>query len=468
MTHPYDDPIANHPATPATTSRDPQEDPHSDPRHAFGESRPLLEAGDAMEEEDHPPLPPLDLYEEVASGMLEDGATDALAQAITASVQAHDETTPRDEPPAEEHQGEAPAAVSATPPATDAMNPADSAQPPAEDANPPAGIASEVAVAETPEGAANASTGSVTLADLQIPSANPSWETSRKRVRSLLQRWAKEQAVNIHQGPIDWDAFIGWVKIRIAPTVKWSTWNHYRWSINQVTDHAFAARMRNVERPDQRHPDNRPTRNGVARPRGHAKRAKSVSRESVDILHEALIGASASWKWAATAWLWFRATLYTGARPSEWDTSTIESTAEGPVLWLRNAKRGTHTFNNEGKGLEAYRAIPLAHLAPDVQRDIRQLQAVLAAAHARGRYQEVQRGVQQTIQLAVSRLWPEAERRISLYSARHQFINDLRRASVDEATIATLAGHASTETQDAYGAAAAVAQSATVPFIEKE
>ncbi|MDD4456162.1 MAG: site-specific integrase [Syntrophotalea acetylenica] len=140
--------------------------------------------------------------------------------------------------------------------------------------------------------------------------------------------------------------------------------------------------------------------------------------------------------------LWLLAGRIVGLRPSEWEYARLEN----DVLIVRNAK----TTNGRSHG--PIRTL-LLHDLPEDQKEvislfIEGLQKHLKSDDMNRIYQAAKRRLHRVCR----KIWPARTKYPTLYSGRHQFSADLKRAGVSEAAIAALFGHAVIETaQIHYG-----------------
>ena len=144
--------------------------------------------------------------------------------------------------------------------------------------------------------------------------------------------------------------------------------------------------------------------------------------------------------------LWLRANLHVGLRPKEWASAQIDN--EQRTLTVKNAKNTNGRSHGETRTL---------HLA-DLEDDQWQLVCTMAAEFARLTENQPPENLQKKVSRAIQRARNTLRkhgvqiRNISLYSARHQFVADLRASGKSPREIAAMLGHATTDTQrEHYG-----------------
>ena len=276
------------------------------------------------------------------------------------------------------------------------------------------------------------------------PTRTPATEDAyRRRGEALLRAWAAEgQPVSLE--PAQWLA-------HRAPKLRASTLRQYRAALALILEergeHAQAEAVRALPQPETRP---RPAPKATS-----AKKARSVPADFEKALTRDLArGPGAKTHWGPRALMWLKATILTGLRPSEWEHARLERNwrageYEGPALLVRNAKA------TNGRAHGETRTLLLEQLD---ERDLTavRLQALYVDPHhpdglidARGRpisFVRYYAAVRRTMQLAAKRHRRGGSGSVTLYSARHQFIANLKAAGYSLAEIAALAGHATDDT----------------------
>lgn len=135
------------------------------------------------------------------------------------------------------------------------------------------------------------------------------------------------------------------------------------------------------------------------------------------------------------------ATVYTGLRPVEWMTAYLSEMDDAPVLIVQNAKTKP--------GLPPTRTLVLTDLA---SHDIEIIQRTLQFMQSYSDWKGLYNAIKQRVHDVVRRTLPPTNRYPTLYSARHQFVADLKAAGRAIREISALVGHTSVRTTIAeYG-----------------
>ncbi len=185
---------------------------------------------------------------------------------------------------------------------------------------------------------------------------------------------------------------------------------------------------------------------GRTRPlRTSARKKKSVSeRNRVLLLKELSVAKS---PYARTATDLITAGLVTGLRPCEWQSADLR----GRQLTVRNAK----ATNGRANGVT--RSLTL----PDDVDVLETVGRLIGTAVADKDWHATRKTCQQLIRRTAKRLWRKAQRRPTLYSARHQFAADLKKTRAKAAVAAAL-GHATDETSGRHYARARLGRHSAV------
>lgn len=174
--------------------------------------------------------------------------------------------------------------------------------------------------------------------------------------------------------------------------------------------------------------------------RTSASKAKHVHLDDLVLLGQTMLAVNT--QWSHRAFIWLAAGIAAGLRPAEWQTVEILGETEGGELILR-AANAKHT-NGRGNGEFRDITIPPGWMREYTEQHLRMLGEWLAGGEPYDSYYNTCR---QTLLRAVRALWPDNSRkRYTLYSARHQFCANLKRAGVSKGGIAAKMGHASEKT----------------------
>lgn len=135
--------------------------------------------------------------------------------------------------------------------------------------------------------------------------------------------------------------------------------------------------------------------------------------------------------------LWLVAGRITGLRPIEWDSAVLDN----KILTVKNAKA------TNGRGLGAHRQILLTN-SPDKEVQVVRgfLQLYSEFKTNLGGHVQTYEGVRKRLLRANKSLFPKRQKKITLYSARHELSRRMKGAQMRPSEIAAILGHKTTET----------------------
>ena len=177
---------------------------------------------------------------------------------------------------------------------------------------------------------------------------------------------------------------------------------------------------------------------------GRLKIRRALPDRDLEKLQKAAKGPG-SWN----ALVWLIAGRATGLRPSEWKNAWLEDGPEGPVLIVENAK---HT---NGRGNGPIRHLYFRSLLTRVQADDPEASTIHSALknHLENVQKAKEKGpngfekYREACRMALYRLSLVAGvKGVSLYTSRHQFAADTKRAGLSRQETAASMGHISDET----------------------
>jgi integrase len=172
--------------------------------------------------------------------------------------------------------------------------------------------------------------------------------------------------------------------------------------------------------------------------RTSAKKLKHISEDDVRLFLDEWLPASKS-KRAMLLRSWFKASLITGLRPSEWEHARLSPNSE--ELIVRNGK----ATNGRAHGPE--RTHRLINLRPEDREYIIYLVRYLTKYFScGGDFKKLLKSLSNTLYLESRKCWPKRKRHISLYTARHQFSANMKANGLGNREIAALMGHGSART----------------------
>lgn len=168
---------------------------------------------------------------------------------------------------------------------------------------------------------------------------------------------------------------------------------------------------------------------------GPAQKAKRLPSKEMSIILEELNNRRGEYH--ALLALWLVAGRLVGLRPNEW----AESYLENNVLVVKNAK----ATNDRSFG--ETRHIVLDSLDEQEQMVIQRfLNELHAKIQQKGGIEKIYRAARGLLHRVCRKLWPDRKTYPTLYSARHQFSANLKKAGLSTLEIAALFGHGSDRT----------------------
>ena len=164
-------------------------------------------------------------------------------------------------------------------------------------------------------------------------------------------------------------------------------------------------------------------------------------------------------------------TVLLGLRPSEWYNAMIRQCAGRPTLLVRTDKlyNESHRLLNIDRDLSEflpYRGIPLDHLDEFEMNMIRTTVNIMNDIDKSERdNRDFTNLLARNLKRTIKDTWSRDERpNIVLYSARHQFIANMKASNTNNDDITYLAGQIMSETKDKYYASKAKGEVTTTPY----
>jgi hypothetical protein len=257
-------------------------------------------------------------------------------------------------------------------------------------------------------------------------------ESSRKRYRREMR---------IAQGvDIDNRSWAGWL-IQWRYTVMASTWRRGKsaaiyWLENQMAKDGYDYKSQTAI--DLLKPvlsDVCLTESATNRV-GGSKKLKKLSISDFNELNELLQNKYSHLFWSNDLRRWLLAGMLTGLRPVEWsEAKLIENENQVPYLLIQNAK----STNNRSHGMT--RTIHLPNMKNELLDVVRLHLQRSNAFFETGQYDSYQKGCVDLLKKCNDTLWPKRKKRVTLYSARHQFSADAKSSGLLPVEVAALMGH---------------------------
>jgi len=172
-----------------------------------------------------------------------------------------------------------------------------------------------------------------------------------------------------------------------------------------------------------------------------AKKQKKIPEKDLETLADYFL-ANPGIRHGTATFYWLVSGLWTGLRPSEWQSARLIDDADGNcALIVSNAK------NTNGRSHGDDRIIHLNNISELELTVIRlHLTNIATAKNNDIRFTAVYKHCRDCLYAANKKLWPKRHKFISLYSARHQFAADAKKSGLSQSAIAALMGHASEDT----------------------
>ena len=259
------------------------------------------------------------------------------------------------------------------------------------------------------------------------------------RTRSTTEMYRKEglrllRCYRMETGQEHLEGFVDWL-IRRKGGIRKNTWYTYKQAGLQILEELGRADDKN--RLESEGSDG-------CRP-GREKIRRGLSDRDVDRLWDKAKDSPGKIK----SWLWVVAGRATGLRPSEWEHAELTEGPAGPILVVRNAKHTNGRGNGETRRIGLSDIVRLATYtdSPHPNQAWEAIKTHLANVAKEKEKPDGFRRYKKACRNTLYRLTKEAGvKGVSLYTPRHQFAADAKRANLSRAEVAALMGHASDET----------------------
>ena len=179
--------------------------------------------------------------------------------------------------------------------------------------------------------------------------------------------------------------------------------------------------------------------------RTSANKIKRIRTEDILTLEKEMYDSKSS-VWRRRAFLWLLSGMACGLRPSEWEaTELIEAPGENLlIVRAKNAKNTNGRAGAESREIQ----VSLSILAQFVRLHLSEIHAFMDGG---GKFKSYYDNARTELSKTVRRIWPNhPKKHYSLYSGRHQFCANLKKAEMSLSVIAQLMGHSSTRTAVAH------------------
>ncbi len=169
---------------------------------------------------------------------------------------------------------------------------------------------------------------------------------------------------------------------------------------------------------------------------GGSHKLKKLTIPDFNALNDLLQGQFSHLLWSNDLRRWLLAGMLTGLRPIEWGRAKlVEKEGETPYLVVINAKQ----TNDRAHGVN--RTIHLSNMKEEFLNVVSIHLQRANAFFETDTYGEFQKGCVDLLKKCNDTLWPKRKKRITLYSARHQFSADAKSSGLLPVEVAALMGH---------------------------
>lgn len=238
--------------------------------------------------------------------------------------------------------------------------------------------------------------------------------------------------------------FFEWL-VKQKPLLAPSTWRQYKAAVIWYCERHDHRELRGLlKRCDNRGCKQEPRRLPAAERKTSAKKQKSISEADFARILKAYLAIKNPPYWLRMGIRLFFAIYYTGLRPCEFPTARLLLRADdngqrGIYVRVCNAK------NTNGRTHGKYRHVAIGQYDLHIQRMIGDLLKLARSPwDAKGKpigKERFIRNASQAFSVFTHKLFPRRHRSITLYSARHQFCADLKKAGMTRAQVAAVMGH---------------------------
>ena len=274
------------------------------------------------------------------------------------------------------------------------------------------------------------------------------------RAKSLLDRFQKTAG-----DTSDINSFVEWA-IALKPEISASTWRQYKASLVWFLQHRNQIELSEKLFAEGNNGCKDIKKDPITDRRTSARKKKSITENEEDSIANHLQRTAKESYWARPTLAFFKATLITGLRPEEWQSAFLitdpideYSSEDLPLLKVKNAKA------TNGRAHGEYRHL---HLSEMSDKDLLFIRLALQYANPRtpngwlspeGKektWHDYYKRIRGHLYRTVKKLFPSATRKVAIYSCRHQFIANLKKAKFKREEIAALVGHATDDTASVH------------------
>lgn len=261
-------------------------------------------------------------------------------------------------------------------------------------------------------------------------------ESYLKRARLLVLACRKDLKLKTHE-KLDYRRMVGWLSNKRYGWTK-RTWRQYKASIAyflglEINKGDWIAQEAHEELMKISSEQCMKKSNKTSGPK-----QKKLSGNDLKKIRNALSNSNSMW--AGDIERWIEAGLLTGLRPVEWEHAQIIQENNLTKLIVGNAKA------TNGRAHGEYRTLILNGLSSDEIKTIeKHIQRAEEWSRA-GQYAKFYLSCSTALNRIVKKIWPKNNKKISLYTLRHQFSANAKASGFTRVEIAAMMGHAVDDT----------------------
>ncbi len=242
-------------------------------------------------------------------------------------------------------------------------------------------------------------------------------ERYTKRARQILSRYKKDTGQSWREDPV------GCMRCLCSREMSYATWRQYKSAM------IFFMEQHGPIEAVQYLYENRPLFSKEKNNTSSKKQKKIPNKDFEKLASYLDDGKKHSYNRLLK--LWLKSMIITGIRPSEWKNVRLEN----DILIVKNAK------NTNGRSFGEERHIDLSDV---LESDREVLKSFLDELHLFMEYKKfgtIYETCRHKMQLAAKKLWPRRKKLPTMYSARHQFVADIKRRKTDKIEMMAMLGH---------------------------
>jgi len=278
-----------------------------------------------------------------------------------------------------------------------------------------------------------------------------------ERTKLLLNRFQRESGKS---SASELSEFVTWL-INMKPSIMRSTWRQYKssivWFLEEKNEASLAIQLKETDNEGCK--EKKEVR--AADCKTSSRKKKNVTEREEQLIVQYLEDTSSTSFWSKPALAYFKAIMATGIRPEELQSavlleeheSDVTSEQNLPILKVLNAKNTNQRSHGKFRHLDLssidqtellYLRIALQYANPHTP------QGWITPDGKAETYHQYYKFIRSHIYRVTKKLFPSANKRVTLYSCRHQMIANLKKAKYSLEEIAALVGHGTDDTASTH------------------